>query len=145
MKKQSSQWFIPILLAVGAGLALWYYWMQTSTPEPLPELAPEPVAEEPAEVPQPLHPVEVPEESDEPPPELVPLPPLNESDEYFKLEVLELFEADYQLDLFGLGASDGLGVLTVNDTGTFSGGTTDAGSEYGAALLESASCQKQNQ
>lgn len=50
-------------------------------------------------------------------------------------EVLELFEADYELNLFGLGNSDGLGKLTVNDTGTFSGGTIDAGSEYGAALL----------
>ena len=50
-------------------------------------------------------------------------------------EVLELFEAEYALDLFGLGDSDGLGKLSVNDHGTFSGGTTDAGSEYGAALL----------
>ena len=45
MKKQSSQWFIPIALAAAAGLALWYYWAQLKTIEPEPastEIAPPP-------------------------------------------------------------------------------------------------------
>ena len=52
-------------------------------------------------------------------------------------EVLELFRADYlSVDLYGLGiGSNGTGVLSVNDTGEFTGGTTDAGSQDGAALL----------
>ena len=90
MKKQSSQWFIPIILAAAAGLALWYYWSQLkSTPAPAPP-APQPVAEAPAELPGPLHPMESREEPEDRP-ELVPLPPLGESDEYFKLEVVSLF------------------------------------------------------
>ena len=52
-------------------------------------------------------------------------------------EVLELFTATETQDLYGIAGidSDGTGVLSVNDTGTFSGGTTDAGYQYGAALL----------
>ena len=88
MKKQTSQWFIPVILAGAAGLALWFYWLRLSEPPPEPP-APPPVAERPIVVPAPLHPVpelEVPER-----PELVPLPPLNESDEYFRLTLTELF------------------------------------------------------
>ena len=39
MRNQSSQWLIPLVLAAGAALALWYYWVQIS----------EPVAEAPVE------------------------------------------------------------------------------------------------
>jgi hypothetical protein len=46
MKDTSSQWFIPILLAAGAGLALWYYWIRVSEPDVTPPPAP-PVAEAP--------------------------------------------------------------------------------------------------
>lgn len=52
-------------------------------------------------------------------------------------EVKELFTASLKDDLYGIAAidSDGSGLLTVNDTGTFTGGTVDAGTEDGAALL----------
>ena len=90
MKKQSSQWFIPIVLAAAAGLALWYYWSQLAT-TPAPEApAPQPAAEAPAEMPGRLHPMPSRTEPEDRP-ELVPLPPLGESDEYFKLEVASLF------------------------------------------------------
>ncbi len=52
-------------------------------------------------------------------------------------DVLELFTASLKDDLYGIAAidSDGSGLLTVNDTGTFTGGSVDAGTEDGAALL----------
>jgi len=87
MKNQSSQWFIPIALAGAAGLALWYYWARIAEPPPPPP--PPPVEERPVAGPAPLHPVVEPAAPDRP--ELVPLPPLNESDEYFELELTDLF------------------------------------------------------
>lgn len=95
MKKQSSEWFIPIVLAAGAGLALWYYWSRMSSVEPEP-VAEEPVVEAPAELPGPLHPVEPRAELPAERPQLVPLPPLGESDEYFKLEIVDLFGASIE-------------------------------------------------
>jgi len=68
MQKKTIQWFIPVLLAIAAAGALWYYWTQVNEPRPLPVSTTEPVAEE-----------------------LMPLPPLEESDEYFKLELVEIF------------------------------------------------------
>ena len=57
MRNQSSQWFIPLFLAAGAGLALWYYWAQISEPDS--EVIAEPVSPPAAaELPEPLHPVE---------------------------------------------------------------------------------------
>ncbi len=52
-------------------------------------------------------------------------------------EVKELFTASLTQDLYGIAAIDsgGGGLLTVNDSGTFSGGLVDAGAENGAALL----------
>jgi flagellin-like hook-associated protein FlgL len=52
-------------------------------------------------------------------------------------EVKELFTAALTQDLYGIAGLDssGSGLLTVNDTGTFSGGLVDTGSENGAALL----------
>lgn len=93
MQNQSSQWLIPIVLAAGAALAAWYYWAQLmNAPEPEPPPEPPPVAEAtPAEVPGPLHPMPAPEEPVGERPALVPLPPLDESDEYFRIEVVGLF------------------------------------------------------
>jgi hypothetical protein len=93
MQNQSSQWFIPVVLAIGAGLGLWYYWVKVL--EPPPEEAPEPAPaiEMPAEMPGPLHPVEpIGEEAPEAR-DLVPLPPLDQSDDYFKLEISDIFGA----------------------------------------------------
>lgn len=90
MRNQSSQWLIPLLLAVGAATALWYYWSQVSAPEPDPEPA-APVAREPVEVPGPLHPVESVSDASETRPDLVPLPALDASDEYLKIEIVDIF------------------------------------------------------
>lgn len=90
MQKQTSQWLIPVLLAVGAAGALWFYWIQVN--EPVAPQAPPPPPESSADeiLPGPLHPVSPMEPSREPP-DLVALPPLNESDAYFKLGLVEVF------------------------------------------------------
>jgi len=91
MQKQTSEWLIPALLAAGAAIALWYYWSSMTEQVPEPEPVLKPVAETPAESPGPVHPM-VPTDS-EPvdQPELVPLPPLDQSDEYLKLEIADIF------------------------------------------------------
>ena len=88
MQNRSSQWFIPIVLALGAAAALWYYWMRVSEPE---GAGPPPPAEveEPAADIGPLHPVE-PQGGASPRPELVPLPPLDQADAYFRLGVVDV-------------------------------------------------------
>lgn len=90
MRNQSSQWLIPLLLAAGAAAALWYYWSQLNEPAPIPEPQ-APVVRQPAEVPGPLHPVERVSDETEERPNLVPLPALDESDEYLKIEIVEIF------------------------------------------------------
>jgi hypothetical protein len=91
MHKQTSQWLIPVILAVGAAVALWYYWMQMSPPpqQPDPIVAPAPVANE--DLPGPLHPVDQTVTVEAAAPELVPLPSLDNSDDYFKLELANVF------------------------------------------------------
>lgn len=90
MRNQSSQWLIPFLLAAGAAAALWYYWSEVN--QPVPEQAAEaPVARESGEVPGPLHPVESVSDETESRPNLVPLPALDESDEYLKIEIVDIF------------------------------------------------------
>ncbi|MGH8221397.1 MAG: DUF3014 domain-containing protein [Woeseiaceae bacterium] len=91
MNRETSQWLIPALLAIAAAAALWYYWLYTREPAEMPEAAP--VAEEPErpEAPAgPAHPITEPQ----PPADrshLRPLPPLEDSDEYFRLEMAGLF------------------------------------------------------
>ncbi len=87
MPRQTNQWLIPVLLAIGVAGALWYYRMQVSVPDPVPVEAPAPVAEEAPVAPGPLHPMEDTFSDTTGSPELVPLPPLDDSDEYFKLEL----------------------------------------------------------
>ena len=91
MRNQSSQWFIPLFLAAGAGLALWYYWAQISEPDS--EVIAEPVSPPAAaELPEPLHPVERPVAEEAEMPDLVPLPALDDSDEYLKIEIADIFD-----------------------------------------------------
>lgn len=97
MQKERSQWLIPLVLAAVAAAALWYYWAQKSKPEP--ESQPPAVVEAPAEVPGPLHPVEPLQESDAGHAELIPLPPLDQSDEWFKLEIVNIFGASIEAKL----------------------------------------------
>lgn len=103
MPKPSGQWFIPVLLALGAGAALWYYWSQLSEPAAPIIAEPEPVAAEPPPSIGPLHPVAPAEPEAGPQPELVPLPSLDESDEYFRLGIVGLFGAPVETWLADTG------------------------------------------
>ena len=97
MERQTLQWLIPALLAIGAAGALWYYWIAVNRPAPEPVVAPEPVAQEPQAMPEPqatpepLHPMPEPDMRATERPELVPLPPLDQSDDYFKMEMTDIF------------------------------------------------------
>lgn len=96
MRKDVLQWLIPVLLAVGLAAALWFYWWQSSRPatDIEPELAPEPPAAVEEQGPAaPVHPLEETGEDVSPQPEQRPLPALEESDEYFKIELSDLFGA----------------------------------------------------
>lgn len=93
MRRESVQWIVPVVLAIGVVGALWFYWYQNREPdEPRPEPTtqqPGPaVTEEPAE---PVHPLPEPAPATTPDRELRPLPPLNESDEYFEMALTDLF------------------------------------------------------
>ena len=94
MRKDVLQWLIPVLLAIVLAAALVFYWRQSSRPasdiEPnIRTDSPETVQEAPPAAPE--HPLETTGEETAGQPELRPLPPLEESDEYFSLEVSELF------------------------------------------------------
>jgi len=90
MERQTSGWLIPLVLAAGAAGALWYYWVQTNEPAPEPVLLPRPVAQPPLPVPEPVYPLPEPTPRAQRP-ELVPLPPLDQSDDYFKLALADIF------------------------------------------------------
>lgn len=89
MQKNSIQWLVPVLLAAGAAAALWYYWMQIdqAPPEIVVEPGPLPQIEEKAGPAHPLAGIDAETER----PALRPLPPLDESDEYFRLELTDLY------------------------------------------------------
>lgn len=91
MERQTNQWLIPIILAVGASAALWYYWVQVSPPAAPPAMIIPPAAEVPNNSPGPVHPVEPSVTVEAEMPNLVSLPPLNQSDDYFKLELANIF------------------------------------------------------
>ncbi|MDJ0941188.1 MAG: DUF3014 domain-containing protein [Woeseiaceae bacterium] len=87
-----NRWLIPLLLAAGAGLALWYFLIEVEKPLPV-ETEPQEPAETAAPRLGPIHPLE-PDSPDAGDRELVPLPPLADSDAYFKLALLELVDRD---------------------------------------------------
>jgi len=91
MQRQTVSWLIPILLASGAAGALWYYWLRVDEPVQEPPPAPQPVAEQPQAMPEPVHPVPDSDLVVADRPELVPLPPLDQSDDYFKLALSDIF------------------------------------------------------
>ena len=90
MEKRRTEWMIPVLLALGAAAALWYYWIQINRPPAEPIALPVPVVDPPPAVTEPEHPVREPEEIPTQRPDLVPLPPLDQSDAYFKLALTDL-------------------------------------------------------
>ena len=89
MDNSEIKWLIALVLAAAAGAAAWFLWDSARPPaEPVPVQQESPVADtKPAE---PLHPVEplsvTPGEG-----ELVELPPLEESDSYFALALIDIF------------------------------------------------------
>jgi len=92
MQRDSIQWLIPVLLALGAAGALWYYWisvnrMPPEAGEPASIAAPDTRVEDRT---GPIHPLTV-DDSAVDRPDLRPLPPLDESDAYFKMELSDLY------------------------------------------------------
>lgn len=91
MDKQTTQWLVPLLLAIGAAGALWYYWIVVNKSAPEPVVAPAPQQVEPQAMPEPLHPMPEPARRTADRGELVPLPPLDQSDDYFRLAMAGIF------------------------------------------------------
>jgi hypothetical protein len=81
MENKRTEWLIPVLLALGAAGALWYYWIAVNRPEPQ-----EPAAEEPPAALEPVHPLPEPDRGTADRPNLVPLPSLDQSDDYGLIE-----------------------------------------------------------
>ena len=92
MRREATQFYIPILLAIMLAAALTYYWLEINRPRPLPEPATAPALVEPLvdEPRNPLHPFPRIESPEGPGGELVPLPSLDQSDEYLKLALAEV-------------------------------------------------------
>lgn len=94
IRKDVLQWLVPVVLAVGLAGALWFYWWMSERPashsHPIEVGAdvPEPRVQAP---PGPAHPLETPKQETPEPIELRPLPPLEESDEYFRIELSGVF------------------------------------------------------
>ncbi len=90
MENTEIRWLIALLLAAAAAVAAWFLWDGARAPAvaPAPVEQQAPAADtEPAE---PLHPIEAP--GDAPgEDELVELPPLEESDSYFALALVDVF------------------------------------------------------
>lgn len=94
MEQETTPWLIPLVLAAVVGVAVWYYWSNVAYPvvdQPAnPITATEPMSASQA-LSGPRHPILSAEFSSGVKSDLRPLPPLNDSDEYFKLELTNLF------------------------------------------------------
>ena len=92
MRREATQFYIPILLAIMLAAALTYYWLEINRPRPEPEPATAPALVEPLvdEPRSPLHPFPRIESPEGPGGELVPLPALDQSDEYLKLALADV-------------------------------------------------------
>ncbi len=93
MHDRGSQWLIPVLLAVAAAGAVWFYWQDVSTPtatKPAVADAPSAIESEPGPI-GPRFPLPQTSSNEANRSNLMALPPLNRSDEYFKLDMAGLF------------------------------------------------------
>jgi hypothetical protein len=92
MDNESSQWLIPAILALAVAAVLWFFWRQEQSPPPAPVQSVQPEAAEPsAGLPVgPQYPIPDLEETVDQS-QLRPLPPLDDSDEYFRLELTGLY------------------------------------------------------
>jgi len=88
-KNFNTRTLIPVLLAAGAAVALWYFWKTADQPAPV-AVATDPV---PAEVlPElPRYPMPPLTEAQHKTRQLTPLPSLDDGDAYFKLSLLQVF------------------------------------------------------
>ncbi len=87
------------LLVIAAGLAAWYFrdeWLPTTDPGPAPVAPPAPQATEPQVDTGPLHPIVPDEPAGAGPGRLVTLPPLDDSDAYFLLALVDIFGSDIE-------------------------------------------------
>lgn len=95
MDNTEIKWLVALLLVAAAAGAAWYFWddLRPAAVEQAPVSQPAPAADTaPAEPVHPLEPLELePGEG-----ELVELPPLEESDSYFALALVDLFGADLE-------------------------------------------------
>lgn len=92
MSGSDNKWLIPMILAAGVAIALIFFWPRFSPMEPEPAAVdPDPAVEDERRRPGPLHPLELLDSSGESGRELVPLPSLDDSDAYFRLELVDLF------------------------------------------------------
>ena len=92
MRRESTQFYIPIVLAIAVAAGLTYYWVQINKSDSPAEPASAPPVVEPVteESRSPLHPYPRVASPEEPGGELIALPPLDQSDEYLKLELAEV-------------------------------------------------------
>lgn len=92
MRRETTQFYIPILLAIAVAAALTYYWLQINRQAPPAEPVTSPAIVEPlAEQPRtPLHPFPNIESPEGPGGELIALPSLDQSDEYLKLALADV-------------------------------------------------------
>jgi len=97
------KWLVALLAAIAAAGALWYFWGDLHTQQPVIDEPPPAVADRNSG--EPLHPIQpldlTPGEG-----ELVPLPSLDESDSYFALALVDLFGRDLETLLAGEGLID---------------------------------------
>ena len=90
MRRESTQFYIPILLAIAVAAALTWYWIEINREAPPAQPPPavvQPVAKEPR---SPLHPFPRVESPVAPGGEMVTLPSLDQSDEYLKLALADV-------------------------------------------------------
>jgi hypothetical protein len=92
MNKETSEWIVPAALAIVVAAVLWFFWQQNDREAPVPAetIQPGPVEPEAELRVGPLHPVPEIAAAGEAS-ELQPLPALDESDEYFRLELTNLY------------------------------------------------------
>ena len=96
MEESGSRTLLVVVILVGVAAGAWLFrdlWMPGEPPPPPPPVEPAPA--EPAPTLEPLYPVAPIEPRDEGG-ELVPLPPLEDSDEYFALALVDLFGPDLE-------------------------------------------------
>ena len=92
MSDYPKSWLIPVALAAGIAIALLFFWPRFSPPDPEPLLSDQPPASTgERQRPGPLHPLEPLPSSRDNERQLVPLPALDDSDAWFRLELLDLF------------------------------------------------------